>query len=614
MTTVPEALVAAPTAEESQGDRYRPIEWNICKRLFHYMWRYPRTQIFICLCAIAIAAIHSLTPLVITETIRRTIERPELWTEPTGLTPLQGVITGAGLVSLLAVTYYVIMRMRMRLVSRLAEHVVYDLRHDIFSHVQRLDMAYFDRTKLGRILSRGTSDVSAVRNAVAEIVPRTLIHGLMMVGLFIIMLTFDWVLALILLAMAPVLWFVSNIFRRRMGHAYRAVQESFSRLTANIAESIAGIRVTQAFSREQRNDDLFRNLCLTHRARNMSAAKIHGVYIPLFEVSSQLIAAIIVIVGGYRVANGYMDVSDLIGFLLCTGGFFISIIILAELYNTTLQAMAGGERIFALLDTEPRIHDAPDARDLARTPRGARVEFDGVTFGYDPQRPVLRDISFTAEPGHVVALVGHTGSGKTSIVSLITRLYAHQQGDIRIDGQPIQQLTLHSLHRQVGLVLQDNFLFTGTVAQNIRFARPGATDDQVRDACQALDCLDVLEALPERLETQVGERGSALSLGQRQLVCFARAMIADPRLLMLDEATSAVDTFTEYRIQRALERLMANRTSIVVAHRLSTVRRANQILVLEAGQIIERGDHDTLMSTGGHYSTLYNEFIRLSSE
>jgi ATP-binding cassette subfamily B protein len=331
------------------------------------------------------------------------------------------------------------------------------------------------------------------------------------------------------------------------------------------------------------------------------------------------VAVVIITFGGWRVATGRMDVSDLIGFLLCTGGFFLSIVILAELYNTTLQAMAGGERIFALLDTKPNITDPPNGVALAerdeRTVRtGARVEFDHVTFGYSPERPVLHDVSFAAEPGSVLALVGHTGSGKTSIVNLIARLYEHQGGRILIDGTPIEHVKLGSLHRQIALVLQDNFLFDGTVAENIRFARPEATDEEVREACAELDCLDVLERLPQGLSSDVGERGGSLSLGQRQLVCFARAMIADPRLLMLDEATSAVDTFTEYRIQRALERLMEGRTCVIVAHRLSTIRRADQILVLEHGHIVERGTHRQLMQGGGRYEALYREFVRLATE
>ncbi|MEM1165619.1 MAG: ATP-binding cassette domain-containing protein, partial [Planctomycetota bacterium] len=281
-------------------------------------------------------------------------------------------------------------------------------------------------------------------------------------------------------------------------------------------------------------------------------------------------------------------------------------------YNTILLAMAGGERIFKLLDTEPEVVDTPRAEPLARTDQGARIEFQNVTFSYRPDRPVLRDLSFTCEPGQVVALVGHTGSGKTTIVSLLGRLYEHQQGRILIDGHDIDAITLESLHAQMSLVLQENFLFTGTVMENIRFGKPGASDQDVEDACRALDCLDVFEQLPGGLHFNAGERGDNLSLGQRQLACFARAWLANPRIFMLDEATSAVDTHTEHRLQTALERLMAGRTTFVVAHRLSTIRRADLILVLEHGELIERGTHTELLESGKHYADLYTEFVRLS--
>lgn len=607
-------LVAAPTEAEQRGEEFRAFDWQISRRLLRYMWRYPAMQWGIVAFAVAIATIQTLAPVVMTETIRRTIEHPEKWTQSTGLSPLAGILIGAALLATLALAYYFIMGARIRAVSRMTERVVFDLRAEIFDHVQTLDMAYFDRTKLGRILTRGTGDVNAVRAAIAEVIPRTLIHALMMLGLFIVMLVYDWLLALAVLAFAPALWLANNFFQKRMAWAYRSVQESFSRLTANIAESVSGMRVTQAFSREPVNEALFRDLCIAHRRKNMSAAHIHGLYIPLFDVTSQLIAVVIIAFGGWRVAQGSMGVADLIGFLLCTGGFFLSIIILAELYNTTLQAMAGGERIFALLDSRPAIADTPDATPLERTASGAHIVFENVHFAYTPDKPVLSDISFEAKPGQAVALVGHTGSGKTTIVSLIARLYAHNAGRILIDGKPIESLSLHSLHRQIALVLQDNFLFSGTVIDNIRFGNPEASDDEVVDACRALGCLDVLERLPDGLHTDVGERGSNLSLGQRQLACFARAMVANPRLLMLDEATSAVDTFTEHKIQRALEKLMHNRTSIIVAHRLSTVRRADLILVIDHSRIIERGGHTQLLAQQAHYASLYREFVRLSSE
>ena len=608
------ALVQAPKGADEKDPEFGRFKWSLARRLVVYMWRHRSVQLWVLFYAVLLAGVNSALPVVITETIRWTIESPQKLKDTFDITPFQGLGIGAGIVALLAVAFYIVMGIRLIVINRLAELVVYDIRHDLFAHVQSLDMSFFDRTKLGRILSRGTGDIAAVRNAVVHVIPRTVLHTLMMVFLFAVMFRYDVVLAFILLGAVPVVYLANTLFDRRLTTVYRTVQESFSRLTSNIAETVSGIRVTQAFAREDINAALFEGLCQDHRRNNMRAAHVHGLYIPMFELCFAVATVMIIVVGAWRLEQGHMSTADLIGFLLCIGGFFMSIIIIADLYNITLQAMAGAERIFALLDTRPQITDRANSEPLPRTGNGAHIEFRNVTFGYAAERSVLHDVSFTAEPGRTIALVGHTGSGKTSIVSLICRLYAHQAGDILIDGRPIQNITLASLHSQTGLVLQDNFLFTGSVMDNIRFARPGATDDQVREACLALDCLEVFEALPEGLLTDVGERGTGISLGQRQLVTFARAMLADPRILMLDEATSAVDTFTEYRIQLALEKLMQGRTCIVVAHRLSTVRRADQILVLDHGRIIERGTHDQLLAADARYATLYNEFIRLTSE
>lgn len=632
MSSLPKQMLVAvaPVAEEREPER-RPIQWPLVRRIFSYTWRYPRLQWIIIAQALVMAVIHTLAPLIITETVRWTIEEPARWTDLTGTTPFVGLLTGAGLVTLIGVIFYFLFRARIYSVNTLTEQVVVDLRREMFEHVQRLDMAFFDRTKLGRILSRGTSDINAMRAAVAQIIPRTLIQGLIMLFYFAVMVKYDWVLAVSLLGFAPVLLFFNARLGSRMEHSYRVVQESYSRLTANIAETVAGIRVTQGFARERVNAGMFHDLLLHHRDNNMRAAHVHGLYIPLFDLGSQAVAVAILVIGAWRIESGQMGVADLLGFLLYSAGFFWAAVILAELYGTTLQAMAGGERFFALLDTPATIRDADDAVDLEQhaaitndqteshdgltmhgPPRGAHIIFKNVTFGYDPARPVLDDISFAAGPGQTIALVGHTGSGKTSIVNLVCRLYEYQSGTITFDGVDLRRIRLDALHRRLALVSQDNFLFGGSVMDNIRFARPSATDEEVIEACRTLGCLDILEALPDALHTDVGERGGSLSLGQRQLVCFARAMLADPRLLILDEATSAVDTFTEHRVQQALERLLTGRTSIVVAHRLSTIRHADQILVLDHGRIIEQGTHGQLVIAQGHYAKLYEEFVRLS--
>ncbi len=610
------ALISPAIAHDEREPEYRPIQWEICKRLLVYMWRRPGLQALAMGQAAGVALINAAVPVAMTETIRITIEAPEQWRIWSGGADAEwGLLAGTLLVGVLALLHYGMVAWRQYTATRMAEHVVFDMRADMFDHVQRLDMAYFDRTRLGRILARATGDISALRGAVVQVVPRLIIHGLTMALMFGAMLYYDWALTLMLAAFAPLIAFGNTRLGRRLEQAYRVVQESYSRMTASVAETVAGIRVTQGFAREGINAQLFDEVLMSHRRNNMRAAVAHGLYLPLLDVSSQVIAATILGLGAWRIASGQMGVADLIGFLLYSGGFFGSALILADLYSTTLAAMAGGERVFALLDTKPTIVDPPEsaARELPLDAAGvgARVEFESVTFGYRDAAPVLHDVSFTLEPGRTIALVGHTGSGKTSIVNLVCRLYEYQAGEILIDGLDLRAIRLASLRSQSAMVSQDNFLFSGTVLDNIRFGRPSASDEEVRQACRDLGCLDILEGLPQGLATEVGERGGRLSLGQRQLVCFARAMLARPRLLILDEATSAVDTFTEHRIQQALERLMAGRSCLVIAHRLSTIRHADLILVLDHGCIVERGTHSELLRSGGHYATLYTQFIRL---
>lgn len=612
-----QTLISAAVTNEEREPEHRPLQWPLIRRLFAYTFRYPLLQWIIIGQAFAMAAVITTPPAIFTETIRWTIERPERWTSATGLLPVHGLMIGAGIIVLVGVFFYFCFGWRVRCVNKLNELVVVDLRDDLHRHILRLDMAYFDRTKLGRILSRGTSDIAAMRAAVAQTIPRTFIQGLSMLFYFIAMLIYDWPLALMLLAFAPIIVYANEKLGARMEHAYRVVQESYSRLTSSIAETVAGIRVTQGFARESVNAGMFHSVLMIHRRNNMRAAVMHGLYMPLFDLASQIVGIAIILIAAWRISSGHMTVADLIGFMLYSAGFFGSAVALADLYGTTLHAMAGAERFFALLDTKPTINDPPGEPgregNRVRPTGAARIQFESVTFGYIEGTPVLHGVSFIAEPGQTIALVGHTGSGKTSIVNLVCRLYEYQGGAITIDGRDLRTIPLDELHSSMALVSQDNFLFDGSVMNNIRFANPDATDAEVIEACRTLGCLDILEGLSGGLQTNVGERGAGLSLGQRQLVCFARAMIANPRILILDEATSSVDTFTEHLVQQALERLMQRRTCLVVAHRLSTIRHADQILVLDQGRIIECGSHGQLMIEGGHYAKLYDEFIRLST-
>ena len=581
------------------------LDWRIVRRVLAFTRPHARKR----------TAIFVLTGL-------RAIQKPALaWSlaavinGPITRGTFDGVVWGAlGFLALACFTELTF-HFRQRLALEFGEAVVHDLRNAVFHHLQRMPMSYFNKTKLGRILGRMITDIEAVRRGVQNVFFFSLLLFGQMAGAAALMLYYNWALFLVLLAVGPLVWLVNRHFHPRLSRHSRAVAESQSRITGSLAESVKGMRVIQGYTRQQRGDEAFGRLVDRHADNNRHLAGDSALYVPLLDLNSQLFLAALLVVGGYGALNGVagMEIGSLIAFFFLPNLFFQSLQHLANLYTQAITAMAGAERVFALLDLAPEWEDDPGARPLPdpRTrggPRGARVEFREVTFAYEPGRPVLHGITFTAEPGQTVALVGHTGSGKTSIINLVAKFYLPDVGDLRIDGHDIRALRGDSLRAQMGIVLQTNFLFTGTVLENIRMGRPQANEADVRAAARALDCLDLLESLPRGLETEVGERGTSLSLGQRQLICFTRAMLADPRILILDEATSAVDTITESRLQRALERLMRGRTCFVVAHRLSTIRRADLILVLESGRIRERGDHLTLLGRPGPYRELYRQF------
>ncbi len=534
-------------------------------------------------------------------------------------TPLVGIAqVGAMYVGLLVVSFF-LEYLQTYFMQWTGQKVMFDLRSQIFRHLQQLDIAFFDRNPVGRLVTRVTTDVDALNEMFTAGVVSIFEDVFVLAGIIVIMMRMNWKLALITFAVLPLIFFATLIFRDRVRDSYRRIRVAIARINAYLQEHVTGMIVVQLFNRERRAYERFEAINASHMDAFKDAIMAYAVYYPVVEVLSSIAIACVIWFGGNDVIRSATSLGVLVAFMQYAQRFFRPIQDLSEKYNILQSAMASSERIFKLLDTSPTVISPPATREPAGS---GRIEFEHVWFAYrnisiaesgaggngePPSEPdwVLRDVSFVIEPGETVAIVGHTGAGKTTIISLLMRFYDVQRGAIRIDGVDLREMDLAKLRRRYGVVLQDPFLFTGTVEENIRLGSTWIEDEAVERAAEQVNVADFIRTLPQGFKEPVRERGTTLSTGQKQLISFARALAHNPRILILDEATSSVDTETEFRVRDALSRMVEGRTSIIIAHRLSTVQRADKIIVMHKGQLREVGTHQQLLAQRGIYWKLY---------
>lgn len=575
----------------------KPFNWQQMWRLFSYMKPYSKNLLPLAIITMLIATgVRLAIPIIIGK---------YMFDFAIGERDMDLLVNLAILITGLYVVSYVANALRIRWMNMLGQNVIYDLRKHLFTHVQGLSHRFFDQRSAGSILVRIMNDINSLQELFTNGVINLLMDFILLIGIVIILFALSPELATAILIILPIMFFISTSLRRKIRRAWQDVRIKQAMLNSHLNESIQGVRVTQSFTQEWENIAFFDRINTENFESWRNATQQNAIFRPFVEMTNAVGTAILIWFGAYLIQSSLqggtstLTIGVFISFAFYLGMFWEPISRLGQLYNMLLVGMASSERIFEFLDEKPIVDEKDNAVRLEEI-RG-EIEFKNVEFSYDSKRTALNRISLKMEAGQTVALVGHTGSGKTTIANLISRFYDATGGVVKIDGNNIRDISLQSLRSQISVVLQDTFIFSGTINDNIRFGRPTATDEEVKAAAEAVGANTFIERLKNGYETEVEERGNVLSVGERQLISFARALLADPSIIILDEATASIDTETEVQIQLALKKLLKGRTAIIIAHRLSTIREADNIFVLDHGNIMEQGNHDQLMEHKGIY-------------